>query len=272
MGHGMGGARAAGGQFVDTTRSESEDSPARHVVRAGAIWAEPSDIRLERARRGRQTVGAVGRYGDSSHTRKPVSSLSSLSGDNSDAHGASSNREPVIICISDSQEDRLRLIRLLDGFGVLVMAPDARAARRALQSAVPESADEDHVLRRDQLLIDEDRQQATWAGHPLELTHLERQLLRSLAQEPGRAWTFDQLYAAVWHTSYDGDRSSVHSAIKRLRRKLREAATSIHIDAVRGIGFRLAVRPPIPHPRSAEGTEEQRATESVTAERVVPAE
>lgn len=185
--------------------------------------------------------------------------MSSLSGDNNDAHGANSNREPVIICISDSQEDRLRLIRLLDGFGVLVMAPDARAARRALQSAIPESADEDHVLRREQLLIDEDRQQATWDGEPLELTHLERQLLRSLAQEPGRAWTFDQLYAAVWHTSYDGDRSSVHSAIKRLRRKLREASTTIHIDAVRGIGFRLAVRPPLPHPRTADETVEETA-------------
>jgi len=47
------------------------------------------------------------------------------------------------------------------------------------------------------------------------------------------------LFAAVWGAAYLGDNSILHSAVKRLRRKLRDVGNDLSIDTVRGIGYRL---------------------------------
>lgn len=82
----------------------------------------------------------------------------------------------------------------------------------------------------------------TWRGRSLDLTGLERRLLRRLANEPGRACSYRQLHTTVWQTPYVEDRSSLASAVKRLRRKLADAGTTVSIEAVRGLGFRLVSR------------------------------
>jgi DNA-binding winged helix-turn-helix (wHTH) protein len=50
-------------------------------------------------------------------------------------------------------------------------------------------------------------------------------------------WTYETLFAAVWGGTYLGDNSILHSAVKRLRRKLREVGLSV--ETVRGIGYRF---------------------------------
>jgi two-component system, OmpR family, response regulator MtrA len=51
-------------------------------------------------------------------------------------------------------------------------------------------------------------------------------------------WTYQRLFQAVWGGSYLGDTSILHSAVKRLRRKLR-AAGGLSVQTVRGVGYRL---------------------------------
>jgi DNA-binding response OmpR family regulator len=79
-----------------------------------------------------------------------------------------------------------------------------------------------------------------WRGRPVALTKRERELLACLAVEPGRVWTYQQLNGAAWDVGYL-DPGPVQAAVKRLRRRLRQADVPLRIDAVRGVGFQLAV-------------------------------
>jgi DNA-binding response OmpR family regulator len=89
------------------------------------------------------------------------------------------------------------------------------------------------------LFIDVDDHQVRWRGTALPLTRLEVELIAQLATAPVRVWPYDRLFAAVWGAAYLGDNSILHSAVKRLRRKLREIGNDLSIDTVRGIGYRL---------------------------------
>lgn len=70
-------------------------------------------------------------------------------------------------------------------------------------------------------------------------------MLACLAASPGAVWSYERLHEAAWGTRYSGDRDSVYSLVKRLRRKLSEAGVELELLAVRGIGFQL-VPPPRP--------------------------
>ncbi|HET8682691.1 MAG TPA: winged helix-turn-helix domain-containing protein, partial [Micromonosporaceae bacterium] len=81
----------------------------------------------------------------------------------------------------------------------------------------------------------------TWQGTPVPLTRLEWDLLGSLASPPVTVWTYERLFGEVWGSSYLGDTSILHSAVKRLRRKLRAAGDGVAVETVRGVGYRLAL-------------------------------
>jgi DNA-binding response OmpR family regulator len=83
-----------------------------------------------------------------------------------------------------------------------------------------------------------------WRGVPLPLTRLECELIAHLGSEPNRVWTYGKLFAAVWGGAYLGDNSILHSAVKRLRRKLRAVSGGPSIETVRGIGYRLVSASP----------------------------
>jgi DNA-binding response OmpR family regulator len=81
---------------------------------------------------------------------------------------------------------------------------------------------------------------ALWRGRVLPLSERELSILRTLAQEPRRAWSFEELHREVWASSYFGDQSLIKVAIQRLRRKLRAASVTVQIEAVPGFGYRLS--------------------------------
>ena len=81
----------------------------------------------------------------------------------------------------------------------------------------------------------------TWRGEPLALTRLERNLLTQLATAPVGVWTYERLFESVWGCAFLGDTSILHSAVKRLRRKLHAVDDALRVHTVRGIGYRLSV-------------------------------
>lgn len=75
---------------------------------------------------------------------------------------------------------------------------------------------------------------------PLELTRLEFDLLSCLLQNPGRVLTREHLLEQVWGYDFCGDTRAVDSAIKRLRAKLRKAASDADcLESIRGVGYRI---------------------------------
>jgi DNA-binding response OmpR family regulator len=150
---------------------------------------------------------------------------------------------PVVVCIADTAAERIRVARLFDGVGVLVTTSDLESASaflghlRANESADSRSAS--GVVRAGGLRIDLTHHEATWHGRPLQLTPHELKVLGCLAGSPGRVQTYQQLHDYAWDGSYFTGPAAVQSVIKRLRAKLRKLDPPLHIDAVRGLGFRL---------------------------------
>ncbi len=96
------------------------------------------------------------------------------------------------------------------------------------------------VVQTGTLLIDAGRHEARLGAVLLELTALEFELLFTLARHGGQVLSREQLLEQVWGYTYHGDLRVVDAAIKRLRRKLRQAAPEGSvIETVRGVGYRL---------------------------------
>jgi len=156
---------------------------------------------------------------------------------------------PIVVCVSPDPGVRERLARQLDGRGVVVMCPDLTALRTLLSGnspLLPAASPVAEVITGEvtsaeepELIIDAPDHLVHWRGTPLPLTRLECELVARLGSDPVRLWTYEKLFAAVWGGAYLGDNSILHSAVKRLRRKLKAVDGGLGIETVRGLGYRL---------------------------------
>jgi two-component system response regulator MtrA len=151
-------------------------------------------------------------------------------------------RLPLVVCVSPDPGVRERLARQLDGRGIVLMCPDLGALRTLLGDGDGDGQATTGLpgvgLPRD-LVVDAREHEVIWRGKALPLTRLECELVARLGSQPTRVWTYEKLFAAVWGGAYLGDNSILHSAVKRLRRKLREVGGGLSVETVRGIGYRL---------------------------------
>ncbi len=89
------------------------------------------------------------------------------------------------------------------------------------------------------LIIDEGRFQASWREQPLELTPAEFRLLKTLALEPGKVFSREQLLNHLYDDYRVVTDRTIDSHIKNLRRKLENLdADQPFIRAVYGMGYR----------------------------------
>jgi DNA-binding response OmpR family regulator len=95
------------------------------------------------------------------------------------------------------------------------------------------------MVRVSHLEVDLTEQRARWLDKAMDVTPHELRLLAALGEEPGRVLTFEQLNQRVWGTTFFGCRETIHSAVKRLRKKLAGAGTDVVVESVRSVGFRL---------------------------------
>jgi DNA-binding response OmpR family regulator len=95
-------------------------------------------------------------------------------------------------------------------------------------------------IRSGEVVIDEDSYTAKIKGRSLDLTFKEFELLKYLAQHPGRVFSRSQLLQEIWGYDYFGGTRTVDVHIRRLRSKLGPEFESI-IDTVRNVGYRFAV-------------------------------
>jgi len=75
-------------------------------------------------------------------------------------------------------------------------------------------------------------------GDDLLLTHMEYIILEYLAKNTDRYLSANELYQRLWSMEAEGDVRTVWEHISRLRKKL-SADSSVHIESVRGMGYRL---------------------------------
>ena len=85
------------------------------------------------------------------------------------------------------------------------------------------------------LQIDPQRRLVLQAGHTVDLTPMELDILLLLARRPGQVFTARQIYEAVAADSYDASWTGISSMVYKLRRKL---GADI-IKTVRGHGYKF---------------------------------
>jgi DNA-binding response OmpR family regulator len=147
---------------------------------------------------------------------------------------------PFVVCVSADVAVRERVVRRLDDLGPVVVCADLTELRAMLFPPQSEPTPSTPApVQLGELSIDPAAHLVTWRGDPLALTRLERELLARLASPPISVWTYERLFAAVWGGAYLGDSAILHSAVKRLRRKLRAVEGSPQVQTVRGVGYRL---------------------------------
>ena len=92
------------------------------------------------------------------------------------------------------------------------------------------------------LIIDEVTYSARLRGRALELTFKEFELLKFLAQHPGRVFTRAQLLQEVWGYDYYGGTRTVDVHVRRLRAKLGTEHEQL-IGTVRHVGYKFVAPP-----------------------------
>jgi DNA-binding response OmpR family regulator len=96
------------------------------------------------------------------------------------------------------------------------------------------------VVEAPPILIEPRTRVARVDGCRLSLAQMEFELLLTLAREPDRVFTKTELLRDVWGYRVTGRTRTVDSHASRLRRKLREAGTSVDlVNNVWGVGYRL---------------------------------
>lgn len=74
----------------------------------------------------------------------------------------------------------------------------------------------------------------------IRLTDLEFRILHYLASQPGRVFTYQQIYEGVWGEEYAHEKGTIMSHIRHIRQKLESDESSFdYIENIRGVGYRF---------------------------------
>jgi DNA-binding response OmpR family regulator len=130
---------------------------------------------------------------------------------------------------------------LLASCGPAELDARVRFAVERLRAGAPDEA-EAHVIRSGEVTIDESSYTARLGGRVLDLTFKEFELLKYLAQHPGRVFTREQLLQEVWGYDYFGGTRTVDVHVRRLRAKLGGDNEQL-IGTVRNVGYRFVLPP-----------------------------
>ncbi|MEC7182239.1 MAG: winged helix-turn-helix domain-containing protein, partial [Bdellovibrionota bacterium] len=85
------------------------------------------------------------------------------------------------------------------------------------------------------LKIDLEKRDVIFGDKPLELTKMEYDLLRLLAESPGRVFSREEILNKVWGFENYPSTRTVDTHVLQLRQKISEDM----IETMRGIGYRL---------------------------------
>ena len=113
-----------------------------------------------------------------------------------------------------------------------------RSVLRRSQSDATQS--QPRVLQLGGLLMDLDRHEVMLDGRPIELTPTEFELLRTLMENAGYAFTRMELIEQGLGYEYEGMERTLDSHIKNLRKKIEpDPKRPTYIQTVYGVGYRL---------------------------------
>ena len=111
-------------------------------------------------------------------------------------------------------------------------------ARRVLESGKQHKDDDSHIIRAGDIQIDTSSYDVTIRGSRIGLTFKEYELLKLLAENPGRVFSRYALLNQIWGYEYFGGTRTVDVHIRRLRSKIQDAEHNF-IETIWNVGYRF---------------------------------
>lgn len=124
-----------------------------------------------------------------------------------------------------------------------------------------DGAGETHVISSSGLVVDDATYTAKLEGRTLDLTFKEFELIKFLAQHPGRVFTRQQLLQEVWGYDYFGGTRTVDVHVRRLRAKLGTDHETL-IGTVRNVGYRFVATREAPREAAPDAEAGTNATDT----------
>ncbi|HEX2850436.1 MAG TPA: response regulator transcription factor [Acidimicrobiales bacterium] len=147
--------------------------------------------------------------------------------------------EPMLLLVSGTQLGDLELRDdLFDDFCLSPFHPRELEARLKHLFWRTGTGTRPELVEYGPLVLNLETYQAAIGGRPLDLTYMEYELLKFLAQNPGKVFTREVLLSRVWGYEYYGGARTVDVHIRRLRAKLGEEQANL-IQTVRSVGYRF---------------------------------
>ena len=156
----------------------------------------------------------------------------------------SSGDQTPIIMLTARDEDIDKIIGLELGADDYLTKPFnpreliARVKAILRRSDNKKPVDTDPIHRGDLTIIPASREVRV-AGQVLDLRTQEFDLLQTLAEQPGRVFSREQLLQLAWGFDFYGQTRTVDVHIAHLRKKLE--SSSVKIETVTGVGYKLVV-------------------------------
>ena len=147
----------------------------------------------------------------------------------------------IVLSVRDQEQDKIAALDagaddyLTKPFGIGELLARMRAALR--RAAAPAG---EPVFTAGELAVDLARRRVTVAGHDVQLTPTEFDLLRVLAVNAGKVLTHHQVLRQVWGAGYEAESHMLRVNIHNLRRKLEpDPSRPVYIVTEPGVGYRL---------------------------------
>ena len=152
---------------------------------------------------------------------------------------SSIEKTPIVILSENADEDAI--VQAVDlGCVDYILKPFSVRELLARVKAVLRRFDNypvDELIRVGSITIDSENYEAYRNNEKLQLTLKEYELLKLLAETPGRVLTRDFLLDRIWGYEFYGETRTVDVHIRHIRMKLGDDAGMI--ETVRGVGYRM---------------------------------
>jgi DNA-binding response OmpR family regulator len=125
-------------------------------------------------------------------------------------------------------------------FSIREFRSRVRALLRRASLPPPQDERRTETIETDGLRIDPTRRSVEVRGHPIQLTYVEFELLRTLAANPGQVFSRRRLLEALWGDSAYREPRTIDVHVRHLREKLEhDPSEPEYILTVRGAGYRF---------------------------------
>lgn len=104
----------------------------------------------------------------------------------------------------------------------------------------PPAREQEMITVRD-VTIDTERRYIEKGGEEIKLTTREYDLFVFLARHQCKPFTREEMLEFIWGYEYSGDGRLIDDLVKRVRKKLENAHSSVELSTIWGYGYRLEV-------------------------------